>query len=146
VDDNLDSAESLSLLLEFLGAEVQTANDGSAALEAIRSYRPSVVLLDIGLPGMDGYEVARLARELPEGRSATLIALTGWGQEDDRRRSKEAGIDHLRWTRSFGPKAGRRKLEPARFSKVVKEHIVVIVVNRNLVWVIESEHELTGRV
>jgi PAS domain S-box-containing protein len=94
VDDNLDSAESLSLLLEFLGAEVQTANDGSAALAAIRSYRPSVVLLDIGLPGMDGYEVARLARELPEGRGATLIALTGWGQEDDRRRSKEAGIDH----------------------------------------------------
>jgi CheY-like chemotaxis protein len=82
------------MLLKFLGAEVSTAHDGPAALEALKTYRPSVVLLDIGMPGMDGFEVARRARERPEGRDATLVALTGWGQEEDRRRSREAGIDH----------------------------------------------------
>jgi len=94
VDDNRDAADSLGMLLKFLGADVCTANDGPAALEAFRTYRPSVVLLDIGLPEMDGYEVARRTRQQPEGGDVTLIALTGWGQEEDRRRSKEAGIDH----------------------------------------------------
>jgi signal transduction histidine kinase len=94
VDDNHDAADSLGMLLKFLGADVRTANDGPAALEAFKTYRPSVVLLDIGLPGMDGYEVARQARQQPESEDVTLIALTGWGQEEDRRRSREAGIDH----------------------------------------------------
>jgi PAS domain S-box-containing protein len=94
VDDNRDAADSLGLLLKLLGAEVLTVHDGSAALEALRTYQPSVVLLDIGMPGMDGYEVARRARRQPEGRDVTLIALTGWGQEEDRRQSKEAGIDY----------------------------------------------------
>src|SRR6185436_12538649 len=94
VDDNRDAADSLGMLLKFLGADVYTANDGPAALEAFRTYRPSVVLLDIGLPEMDGYELARRTRLQPEGGEVTLIALTGWGQEEDRRRSREAGIDH----------------------------------------------------
>jgi signal transduction histidine kinase len=94
VDDNHDAAEMMTLLLGTLGAEISVVHDGHAALGALKTYRPSVVLLDLGLPGMDGYEVARRMRAEPEGRAATLIALTGWGQEEDRRRSKEAGIDH----------------------------------------------------
>jgi CheY-like chemotaxis protein len=94
VDDNRDAAEMMTLLLGTLGAEISVVHDGQAALGALKTYRPSVVLLDLGLPGMDGYEVARRMRAEPEGRAATLIALTGWGQEEDRRRSKEAGIDH----------------------------------------------------
>jgi PAS domain S-box len=94
VDDHQDSANSMGALLKLSGADVRTAYDGETALEAIRSYRPSIVLLDIGLPGMNGYEVARQAREQSEGRDLTLIALTGWGAEDSVRRSREAGIDH----------------------------------------------------
>jgi two-component system CheB/CheR fusion protein len=94
VDDHQDSANSMGALLKLSGADVRTAYDGETALEAIRSYRPSIVLLDIGLPGMNGYEVARQAREQSEGRHLTLIALTGWGAEDSVRRSREAGIDH----------------------------------------------------
>ena len=94
VDDNPDAAESLEMLLRILGAEVRTALDGEAALQALAHHRPSVVLLDIGLPDMDGYELARRARQEPGGSGITLIALTGWGEEEDRRRSREAGIDH----------------------------------------------------
>jgi CheY-like chemotaxis protein len=94
VDDSRDAAESLATLLGFLGADVEVAGDGPAALDALESYRPSVVLLDIGMPGMDGFEVARRARRRPSGRDATLIALSGWGQDEDRRRSKDAGIDY----------------------------------------------------
>jgi CheY-like chemotaxis protein len=92
VDDNHDSADSLSMLLELCGAEVHTAYGGEEALQAVRIYRPTVVLLDIGLPDIDGYEIARRARQ--ESAQITLIALTGWSQESDRQRSKEAGIDH----------------------------------------------------
>jgi PAS domain S-box-containing protein len=94
VDDNVDAAESLGSLLRCLGAEVLTAHDGPAALECVRTYKPSVAVLDIGMPGMDGYEVARRARASADGVDLTLIALTGWGNEEDRRRSREAGIDH----------------------------------------------------
>ena len=94
VDDNRDAASSLGLLLRMLGNDVQTANDGISALEVLQSYRPTVVLLDLGMPGMDGYEVARRARELPHCRDTIFIALTGWGQEEDRRRTREAGFDH----------------------------------------------------
>jgi CheY-like chemotaxis protein len=96
VDDNPDATASMSLLLGFLGAKVHTVNDSRAALDAIRTYRPKVVLLDIGMPEMDGFEVARRVRQLPECQDMTLIALTGYGQEEDRRRSKEAGFNcHL---------------------------------------------------
>jgi CheY-like chemotaxis protein len=96
VDDNRDAAVSLAMLLRALGNEVQTANDGITALEAIRSFQPSLVLLDLGMPGMSGYEVAERARAMPEAKGATLVALTGWGQADDRQRTKDAGFDqHL---------------------------------------------------
>jgi CheY-like chemotaxis protein len=73
---------------------VSTAHDGEGALQALHAFRPTVALLDIGMPGMDGLEVARRARQTPEGRAVTLIALTGWGQAEDRRQSKTAGFDH----------------------------------------------------
>jgi signal transduction histidine kinase len=92
-DDNLDSLESLARLLQQRGHEIHKAADGLQALEAASRVRPDLVLLDIGMPGMDGYEVARRIRSQPWGREATLVALTGWGQENDRRRSREAGFD-----------------------------------------------------
>jgi PAS domain S-box-containing protein len=94
VDDNRDSAESLALLLRRRGHEVREAYDGQEALAAAESFRPDVVLLDIGLPGMNGYEVARRIRREPWSRGIVLVAVTGWGQEGDKRRSREAGIDH----------------------------------------------------
>ena len=94
VDDNRDAADSLGTLLEFLGAEVRIAYDGPAALAAFATFQPTVVLLDIGMPGMDGYEVARTLRARYPGRPLTLIALTGWGQEGDRERARNAGFDH----------------------------------------------------
>ena len=94
VDDSRDAAQSLALLLESLGADVHTATDGPAALDELDTYRPSVMLLDIGMPGMDGLEVARRARQRPDSRDLTVIALSGWGQDEDRRRSREAGIDY----------------------------------------------------
>ncbi len=94
VEDNVDAASALSRLLRLLGHKVWTVHDGLAAIEAARQNRPDYILLDIGLPGMDGYQVAeRLRRQRPEFRP-TIIALTGYGQEDDRRRSREAGFDH----------------------------------------------------
>jgi len=94
VDDNVDAAESLGALLRCLGAEVFTVHDGPAALEALRTEEPCAAVLDIGMPGMDGYEVARRVRAGPRGEDIQLIALTGWGNDEDRRRSREAGIDH----------------------------------------------------
>jgi CheY-like chemotaxis protein len=94
VDDNRDAGDSLSRVLKFSGADVKVAYDGQSALEALRIYRPSVVLLDLGMPGLDGYEVAQLVRRDPQFRELTLIALTGWDQEDNRRRTREAGFDH----------------------------------------------------
>jgi PAS domain S-box-containing protein len=94
VDDNHDAAESMGILLKLLGAEVQVVYSGMEALELMPTYQPSAVLLDIGMPGMDGHEVARRIRQLPEFRDITLIALSGWGQEEDRRRSKQAGFDY----------------------------------------------------
>ena len=95
VDDNVDAAKSLARLLTRLyGQEVRVAHDGPAALAAAGEFRPEVVLLDIGLPGMDGYEVARRLRERPEFEETLLVALTGWGQEADRERSRAAGFDH----------------------------------------------------
>jgi PAS domain S-box-containing protein len=92
VDDNKDSAESLSLLLRAAGHDSRVAYDGEQALEEAVSFRPEVILLDIGLPGMDGYATCRKIREQPWGRSVIVAAVTGWGQEEDRRRSSEAGF------------------------------------------------------
>jgi two-component system CheB/CheR fusion protein len=94
VDDNRDAAASLAMLLGLLGNETRLAHDGPGALEAAHLFKPEVVFLDIGLPGMDGYEVARRLRERPELAGTVLAALTGWGQEEDRRRAQEAGFDH----------------------------------------------------
>jgi len=94
VDDNQDAADSLGMVLKFLGTDVRVCHDGPSALEMLGTFRPDLVLLDLGMPGMDGYEVARRIRQNPEYRDLTLIALTGWGQEDDRRRSRSAGFDH----------------------------------------------------
>ena len=94
VDDNRDAAESMSMLLELWGHDVAYAYDGPSALETAEQWHPQAVFLDIGLPGMDGYEVAEKLRELPHARDAVLIAITGYGQEDDRVRSQRAGIDH----------------------------------------------------
>ncbi len=96
VDDNADSAESLALLLEMSGHQVFTASDGEAAIRAADAHRPDVVLLDIGLPKINGLDVCRSIRAQPWGRDITLVALTGWGQETDRQRSQAAGFDgHL---------------------------------------------------
>ena len=96
VDDNLDSAESLAMLLEITGNKTYMAHDGLEALEQIEKYRPEVVLLDIGLPRVDGHEVCRRVREKSWGKDIVVIALTGWGQDDDRRKSEEAGFNgHL---------------------------------------------------
>ena len=94
VDDSRDAADSLSLLLRHLGAEVSTAYDGLSALEVARTHRPTTVFLDIGMPGMSGYDVATQIRSDPATREITLIALTGWGKEEDQQRSREAGFDH----------------------------------------------------
>ncbi len=95
-DDNVDAARSLSLLLGLEGHQVEVVHDGNAAVSRLAERLPDVALLDIGMPGLDGYEVARRARSLPDGHRVRLIALTGWGQDDARRRSQEAGFDaHL---------------------------------------------------
>jgi CheY-like chemotaxis protein len=91
VDDNRDAAESLGTLLKLLGADVRVVFNGPDALKTLSTHKPAVVLLDIGMPGMDGHEVARRIRQQSESQDVTLIALTGWGQEDDRHRSLLAG-------------------------------------------------------
>ncbi len=94
VDDNADTARSLVRLLKLLGNEAEAAHEGPSALDVARVMRPEFVLLDIGLPGMDGYEVARRLRDDPHCRASVIIALSGYGQDEDRRRSREAGFDH----------------------------------------------------
>jgi PAS domain S-box-containing protein len=109
VDDNVDAAESLAILLRTWGHEVLTTHDGLAAVKAAEQVRPEVILLDIGLPRMDGYEVARRLRERADMRDVLLVALTGYGQEEDRRRAEEAGFDaHL--TKPADPTALQRLL------------------------------------
>jgi two-component system, OmpR family, response regulator len=93
VEDNIDAAETMQLMLSISGYEARTAYDGAAALGLAREFRPSVVFLDIGLPGKDGYTIARELRGLPEMKSALLVALTGYGQDEDRKRAAEAGFD-----------------------------------------------------
>jgi PAS domain S-box-containing protein len=94
VDDNTDAAESLAALLSIGGHETRLAHDGLQAVEEAKTFHPDVVFLDIGMPEIDGHETARRIREQPWGKNMVLVALTGWGQVEDRRRSKEAGFNH----------------------------------------------------
>ncbi|HWN70227.1 MAG TPA: PAS domain S-box protein [Haliangium sp.] len=109
VDDNTDAGETLAMLLGLYGYQVEAVGSGMAALELIPAFRPDVIFLDIGMPVMDGYEVARRLREQPAGQQAYLVALTGWGQAEDRRRTREAGFDH-HFIKPVAPEAVRELL------------------------------------
>lgn len=103
VDDNIDSAESMAMMLELSGHDVATAHDGLAAVELAKEFQPHVALLDLGMPKLDGYEAARSIRQQSWGQKMKLVALTGWGQQEDKRRSREAGFDaHLVKPIDFG--------------------------------------------
>jgi PAS domain S-box-containing protein len=94
VDDLRDAADSMAMMLKMAGHETRTAYDGLEAIQSAAAFQPNVILLDVGLPKMNGYEAARHIREQPWGGNVTLVALTGWGQEEDKRRAQEAGFDH----------------------------------------------------
>jgi CheY-like chemotaxis protein len=94
VDDNVDAAEMLATVLQLGGHEVHIGHDGLAALELVGSVRPDIAFVDLGLPGLDGFELAQQLREHPHRPGLRLVAVTGYGQEDDRIRSREAGFDH----------------------------------------------------
>jgi CheY-like chemotaxis protein/two-component sensor histidine kinase len=112
VDDNRDGADSLSAMLRLMGNDTLTAYDGRQGIEAARKFRPDVILLDIGLPLVNGYEVCRRIREQPWCQDTVFIAVTGWGQEQDRRRSQEAGFDrHM-----------IKPVDPAALMKLLSTH------------------------
>jgi CheY-like chemotaxis protein len=94
VDDNIDSADSLSRVLQMLGYETHTENDGLGAVQAAAAFLPRAIFLDIGLPKLNGLEAAKRIRRQPKGEDILLVALSGWGQDEDRRKSKEAGFDY----------------------------------------------------
>jgi len=93
VDDNHDSALSMAMMLQIMGHDTRTAHDGESAVSTAETFLPEVVLLDIGLPKLNGYEVAQRIREKAWGESMYLIAVTGWGQDEDRQRSSEVGLN-----------------------------------------------------
>jgi len=93
VDDNHDSALSMAMMLQIMGHDTRTAHDGESAVATAETYLPEVVLLDIGLPKLNGYEVAQRIREKTWGQTMYLIAVTGWGQDEDRQRSSEVGLN-----------------------------------------------------
>jgi CheY-like chemotaxis protein len=93
-DDNADAAESMAMLLRLLNHQVMTVYTGRGALAAAVTFLPQIVFLDIGMPEMDGFDVARRLREIPELSGTVLVALTGWAREQDHRRAQEAGFDH----------------------------------------------------
>jgi CheY-like chemotaxis protein len=114
VDDNRDAADSLGMMLRLLGNKVQTAYDGHTAVQMAEGFRPDVVLLDIGLPKLDGHEVCRRIREQPWGSGMVLIAVTGWGQEEDKLRSQEVGFNfHM-----------VKPIDPAALAKLLAEMLV----------------------
>ena len=111
VDDSPDAAESLAIMLRLMGQDIQTAHDGVEAVQAAATFRPEVVLLDIGMPKMNGYESAQHIRQQPWGKGMALVAVTGWGQEDDKKRAIEAGFDlHL-----------TKPIEPVALEKLLAE-------------------------
>jgi CheY-like chemotaxis protein len=93
VDDDLTVANSMAMILEHLGAVVRAAYSGAEALRAISEFKPHLAFIDIGMPGLDGYETARRIRKLPDGKNIVLAALSGWGRSEDRKRGAEAGFD-----------------------------------------------------
>src|SRR5207302_11010328 len=113
VDDNLDSAESTAAFLRLEGHEVKTVGDGNEALSSVRVFAPHVIVLDIGLPGLDGYEVARQLRERGDTSHALLIAMTGYGQQDDRQRAVDAGFDY-HFVKPTDPREIQRAIEHGR--------------------------------
>jgi CheY-like chemotaxis protein len=110
-DDNRDGAETLGMVLELSGHEVHLAHSGAAALEIANQVRPDVAVLDIGMPDLIGYEVAKQIRQQPWGGRMVLIALTGWGQVNDKRRAETAGFDH-HCTKPVDPDELQRCFEP----------------------------------
>jgi DNA-binding response OmpR family regulator len=111
VDDNHDSALSMAMMLSIMGHDTRTAHDGETAVSTAETFLPDVVLLDIGLPKLNGYEVAQRIREKAWGASMYLIAVTGWGQDEDRQRSTEVGLDlHM-----------VKPVEPAALEKLLAE-------------------------
>src|SRR5690606_3076433 len=113
VDDNADSVAMLTMLLEMKGHVTAMAQSGPEAVAKAETFRPGVVVLDIGLPGMDGYEVAGRLRQRFGGQGMTLVALTGWGSDEDRQRTREAGFQH-HFTKPVDPEALQRVLEEIR--------------------------------
>jgi CheY-like chemotaxis protein len=109
VDDNVDAAVSLAMMLDLMGCEARAAHDGVEALGLAAKFRPDLILLDIGMPRLNGYDTARRVRAEAWGRGVVLVALTGWGQEEDRRKSQEAGFDaHM-----------TKPIEPAALEKLL---------------------------
>jgi len=113
VDDNIDAAESTAAYLRLEGHEVKTVNDGHDALSSVQVFAPHVIVLDIGLPGIDGYAVARQLRSQGDTSHALLIALTGYGQREDREKAKEAGFDY-HFTKPAEPKDIQGAIERGR--------------------------------
>jgi CheY-like chemotaxis protein len=112
-DDNRDAADTMGMLLELGGHEAIIAHSGNQALQLGREHRPDVVILDIGMPDLNGYDVARTARNEEWGKSAYLIALTGWGQAEDKERARLAGFDrHL-----------TKPVDPDLVEEILKEHM-----------------------
>jgi CheY-like chemotaxis protein len=112
-DDNRDAADTMGMLLELGGHEAIIAHSGNQALQLGREHRPDVVILDIGMPDLNGYDVARTARNEDWGKSAYLIALTGWGQAEDKERARMAGFDrHL-----------TKPVDPDLVEEILKEHM-----------------------
>jgi CheY-like chemotaxis protein len=93
-DDNSDAAVTAQILLELMGFEVATAHDGLQAVDVANAFHPAVILLDIGMPGLNGYEAYRRIHQQPWSAKSTFIALTGWGKDEDREKSLDAGFDH----------------------------------------------------
>jgi CheY-like chemotaxis protein len=110
-DDNKDAAESMGMLLRLMGNEVRTVYDGEKAVAEAEEFRPDMVVLDIGMPKLDGYAVARMIREQPWSSGMVLVALTGWGQEEDKRKAADAGFD-----RHF-----TKPIDPAELQRLVTE-------------------------
>jgi DNA-binding response OmpR family regulator len=117
IEDDADCAESTALLLRLWGHQVEVVRDGAAALQAAQACLPDVLLLDLGLPEMIGYDVARRLREQPEPKRPFVIALTGFGRQENRRRSAESGID-LHMLKPVDP--GRLKMLLARFQGILR--------------------------